>query len=399
MTAAQILGFVGILLVIGFLADFLFRKTNFPDILILLTIGYLIGPVFNLVNPTDLASATELVATLALVIILFNGGLHFDFAEVLSNAPRAIVLVILGVGIAITTTTAFAYYVLKWELLDSLLLGSILGGTSAAIVIPLINGARVTHEISTILSLESVLNSPVVIVLALVFLEVITSGQSGVEISSISLAIGLRFLIGIAIGASVGFFWLWLLTRMEKEVYSDILTLAVVFALYYVVELINGSGVIFALVFGLMLGNGVRVAKSMKLNRTKEATEIMQRFHSQIFFFVKTFFFIYLGLIVTFNQLNLVLIAVILSVLLLLTRYIAVLFTSLGSRTLMSNTGILTVMLTRGESAAVLAQIVFASSIANSSIYPDIIIVVIVTTVLISAIGIPIFARKKLLLG
>jgi len=320
MTAVQILGFIGILLVIGFLADFLFRKTNFPDILILLTIGYLIGPVFNLVNPADLAPATELVATLALVIILFNGGLHFDFAEVLSNAPRAIVLVILGVGIAVTTTTAFAYYVLKWALLDSLLLGSILGGTSAAIVIPLINGARVTHEISTILSLESILNSPIVIVLALVFLGVIINGQSGVEISSIGFSIGLRFLIGIAIGASVGFFWLWLLTRMEKEIYSDILTLAVVFALYYVVELINGSGVIFALVFGLMLGNGVKVAQSMKLNRTKEATEIMQRFHSEIFFFVKTFFFIYLGLIATFDKLNLVLIAVILAVLLLFTR-------------------------------------------------------------------------------
>ncbi len=394
MTAVQILGFIGILLVIGFLADFLFRKTNFPDILILLTIGYLIGPVFNLVNPADLAPATELVATLALVIILFNGGLHFDFAEVLSNAPRAIVLVILGVGIAVTTTTAFAYYVLKWALLDSLLLGSILGGTSAAIVIPLINGARVTHEISTILSLESILNSPIVIVLALVFLGVIINGQSGVEISSIGFSIGLRFLIGIAIGASVGFFWLWLLTRMEKEIYSDILTLAVVFALYYVVELINGSGVIFALVFGLMLGNGVKVAQSMKLNRTKEATEIMQRFHSEIFFFVKTFFFIYLGLIATFDKLNLVLIAVILAVLLLFTRYIAVLLTSLGSRTLMANTGILTTMLARGESAAVLAQIVFASGIANSSIYPNIIIVVVVTTVLISAIGIPIFARK-----
>jgi len=394
MTAAQILGFIGILLVVGFLADFLFRKTNFPDILILLTIGYLIGPVFNLVNPTDIASASALIATLALVIILFNGGLHFDFAEVLSNAPRAIVLVILGVGVAVATTTTFAYYVLKWELLDSLLLGSILGGTSAAIVMPLISRARVTHEVSTILCLESVLNSPVIIVLALVLLEVINSGQSGVEISAVGLAIGLRFLLGLAIGAAVGFFWLWVLTWMENEVYSDILTLAVVFTLYYAVELMNGSGVIFALVFGLMLGNGIKVASSMKLKRTKEATEIMQRFHSQIFFFVKTFFFIYLGLIVTFDKLSLVLIAVILSTLLLLTRYIAVLLSSVGSRSLMANTGILTVMLARGESAAVLAQIVFAAGIANSAMYPDIIIVVVVTTVLISAIGIPIFARK-----
>jgi Kef-type K+ transport system membrane component KefB len=53
MTATQILGFIGILLVIGFLADFLFRKTSFPDILILLALGYLIGPVFHIIDPSQ----------------------------------------------------------------------------------------------------------------------------------------------------------------------------------------------------------------------------------------------------------------------------------------------------------------------------------------------------------
>lgn len=171
MTAAQVLGFIGILLVIGFLTDYLFRKTNFPDILILLALGYLIGPIFNIVNPSDIASASGIIATLALVIILFNGGLHFDFAEVLSNAPRAIVLVILGVGVSLATTAVFAHYVLRWELLDSLLLGAILSGTSAAIVMPLITRARVPEQVSTLLCLESALNSPIVIVLALVILR------------------------------------------------------------------------------------------------------------------------------------------------------------------------------------------------------------------------------------
>jgi cell volume regulation protein A len=395
MTAVQVLGFIGILLIVGFLLDYLFRKTNFPDIFILLAIGYLIGPVFNIINPSDIASASEIIATLALVIILFNGGLHFDFAEVLSNAPRAITLVILGVGIGIATTTAFAHYVLKWELLDSLLLGSILGGTSAAIVMPLICRASVPEKISTLLSLEAVLNSPIVIVLALVILKVITSGETGIEFSTVGIDIATRFLLGTAIGVGVGFFWLFILTRMEREEYSDILTLAVVFAVYFGVELINGSGVIFALFFGLILGNGVKVAKFMRLRRTIESTDILKRFHSEIFFFVKTFFFVYLGLIVTFDKPNIIIIGIILSVLLLFTRYVAVLLTSAGSRTLFSNTGILTTMYARGETAAVLAQIVFVSGIANASVYPDVIIIVVITTVIISALGIPIFSRKS----
>jgi cell volume regulation protein A len=394
MTTAAVLAFIGILVLIGFLADYLFRKTNFPDILILLALGYLIGPVLNIVNPSDIASVSEIIATLALIIILFNGGLSFDFAEVLSNAPRAVVLVILGVGVSIATTAAFAHYILMWRLLDSLLLGSILGGTSAAIVVPLITRARVSEQVSTLLSLESILNSPLIIVFALVILKVITSGQTGIEPSEIGLAIGIRFLLGIAIGTAAGFFWLWILTRMEQEVYSDILTLAIVFVLYFGVELINGSGVIFALIFGLILGNGVRVAKFLRLRRTIESTEVMKRFHSEIFFFVKTFFFIYLGLIATFNKPNLILIGVILSILLLFTRYIAVLLTCIGSRALLGSAGILTAMFARGESAAVLAQIVLAAGIANALVYPDLIIVVVVTTVVISAIGIPIFGRR-----
>jgi len=225
-------------------------------------------------------------------------------------------------------------------------------------------------------------------------LEVITNGQTGIEVSAVGLEIAIRFLLGTAIGVAAGLFWLWILTRMEQEVYSDILTLAIVFMLYFGVELINGSGVIFSLVFGLILGNGVKVARFMRLRRTIESTEVMKRFHSEIFFFVKTFFFIYLGLIVTFNKLNIIVIGVILSGLILATRYMAVLLTSAGNRILFNNTGMLAVMFARGESAAVLAQIVVASGIANALIYPDIIMVVVVTTVIISAIGIPIFSQK-----
>ena len=394
MTATEIFGLIGILLIIGFLADYLFRKTSFPDILILLALGYVMGPVLNIIDPSRIAPASQMIASLALVIILFSSGLEFEFSRVLSSTPRAVLLVLLGVGVSIASITASAYYLFQWDLIDSLLLGSIVGGTSSAIVIPLITRARVPEQVSSLLCLESVLNSPVVIVMALVILEVINSGETGVEVSTVAQAIGIQFALGLAIGVVAGFFWLWILALLKEEAYSDMLTLAVVFLLYFAVESIHGSGVIFALVFGLMLGNGSSVARLLRIKRTVEATAIMRRFHSQIYFFIKTFFFIYLGLTITFNMPALVIIGVILSLILLLTRFIAVIITSIGSRTLLTNKGILTTMLARGESAAVLVQIVVAANIHNASVYPDLIMAIIVTTVIISAIGILIFARK-----
>jgi cell volume regulation protein A len=395
MTVAGVFGFIGILLLIGFLADFLFRKTSFPDILILLALGYLIGPVLNIVDPSQIAPASEIIASLALVVILFSAGLEFEFKKVLLGAPRAIVLVLLGVGVSIASIAAFTYYLLDWGLMDSLLLGTVVGGTSSAIVVPLISRARVPDQVSSLLSLESALNSPIVIVLALVILGAMSSGEAGLELSIIGQDIGIRFGLGVGIGAAVGFFWLWMLTVLEKDPYGDIATLAIVFLFYFVVEALNGSGVIFALVFGLILGNGVSVARLFRIKRTVEATDIMKRFHSQISFLIKTFFFIYLGLIITFKEPGLVVLGVFLSLILLFGRYIVVLLTSVGSRTLFSNSGILTTMFARGESAAVLIQIVVAAGILNASVYPDIIMSIIVTSVVISSIGIPIFAKKS----
>ena len=394
MTAEQILGLAGILLIIGFLADYLFRKTSIPDVLILIALGYLIGPVLYIVDPSDLAPASQIIASLSLVVILFHGGLDLDIATILSSAHRATILVFLGIAISMAATAAFVYYLLDWGLLHSLLLGAIVGGTSPSIVMPLINRARVTDEVSSVLSLESALNGALVIIIALVILQIMTTGTEGNLLSMAGKAIGIQFCLGAAIGTATGIIWLWLLTRLKGEAYDDILTLAVVFVLYFVVESINGSGVIFALLFGLVLGNGIRIPRLFTIRRTVAATEIMKKFHSQISFFIKTFFFIYLGLIMTFNEPRLIILSLILSLLLLFVRYLVVLISSLGNRTLSANKGLLTTMFPRGLSAAVLAQIVVTSGIPDASIYPDIIIAIILITVMISAIGIPVFARR-----
>ena len=396
MTAIEVLGFIGILLVVGFLADFFFRKTNLPDILILLALGYVIGPVFGIISPAELAPASQIIASLALVVILFNGGLDLEFAKIMSTAPRAIALALLGIGASMAATAAFAFYLLGWEPMNSLLLGAIIGGTSPAIVMPLLNRAKVPAEVSSVLNLASAFDGALVIIIALVVLEVMTTGATGNEFVMAGQVIAVQFIVGAAIGVAAGFLWLWILTLLEGETYDDVLTLAIVFLFYFGVESIGGSGVIFALVFGMILGNGIGVANFLRIKRTVEIHELMMKFHSQMSFLIKTFFFVYLGLMITFDEPDLIVGAVGLSFVLLLVRYIVVLLSSMGNRKLMANRGVLTTMLPRGLSAAVVAEIVVGSAIPGASVYPRIIIIVIVATVVISAIGIPIFARKPL---
>jgi len=395
MTAAHILGFLGILLIIGFIGDYLFKKISFPDILVLLALGYVAGPVLHLVDPAWVALASPIIANLSLVVILFNGGLGLDFSQVRATAPRAIALALVGIVASMIAATAFVYYILDWELMSSLLLGAIVGGTSPAIVMPLIGRAKVSPEISSLLHIESALNGALVIVIALVILEVMTVGATEHVAPVIVKAIGMRFLIGLGIGGAAGFAWLLVLTFIEGELYDDILTLAVLFLLYLAVESLQGSGAIFALAFGLILGNGMDFARFLRTKRTSEIHNTMMKFHSQIYFIVKTFFFAYLGLMITFDDPNVIVPSILLSLVLLGVRCIVVPAISIGKRRLLANTGILATMLPRGLSAAVVAEIAAISAIPNARLYPEIVIVVIATTVIISAVGIPLFARKS----
>jgi cell volume regulation protein A len=395
MTATHILGFLGILFIIGFIGDYLFRKISFPDILVLLGLGYVAGHVLHIVDPAWVAPATPVIANLSLVIILFNGGLGLEFVQARASAPRAIALALVGIGASMISAATFVYYVLDWELMNSLLLGAIVAGTSPAIVMPLIGRAKVPAEVSSLLHIESALNGALVIVIALVVLEVMTAGATGNIGPAIAKAIGVRFLIGLGIGGAAGFAWLWVLTFIEGELYDDILTLAVLFLLYLAVESLHGSGAIFAIVFGLILGNGMDFARFMRTKRTIEIHNTMMKFHSQIYFIVKTFFFAYLGLMITFDDPNVIVPSIILSLILLVVRCVVVPVISIGNRNLLTKTGILATMLPRGLSAAVVAEVVAASTIANARLYPEIVILVIATTVIISAVAIPLFAGKS----
>jgi cell volume regulation protein A len=395
MTAAQILGFLGILLIIGFIGDYLFKKISFPDILVLLVLGYVAGHVLHIVDPAWVAPASPIIANLSLVIIMFNGGLGLEFSQARATAPRAIALALLGIGASMMAAAAFVYYVLDWELMSSLLLGAIVGGTGPAIVMPLVGRAKVSPEVSSLLHIESALNGALVIVIALVILEVMTAGATGNVAPVIAKAIGMRFLIGLGIGAAAGFAWLWVLAFIEGELYDDILTLAFLFLLYLAVENLQGSGAISALVFGLILGNGMDFARFLRTKRTSEIHNTMMKFHSQISFLVKTFFFAYLGLMITFDEPSIIVPSIILSLVLLAVRFIIVPAISIGKKSLLANTGILATMLPRGLSAAVVAEVAAASAIPDARLYPEIVTVVIAATVIISAVGIPLFARKS----
>jgi len=407
VTLALILG--GSIIVIGFLGNYLFERTGFPDMLWLIVLGLLVGPVTGLVDASSIMGLAPYLAALALVFILFDGGMLMNIYRVFSESPRAMILAGAGFAMSVAATTLFMMYIVIPDkpLLYSLLFGTILGGSSSIAVISLVSRIRVSEKCSTILSIESAITDILCIVFSLAVIEIILKGTA-IDLTTIGQSIASRFSVGIVLGVVFGLIWLSALKRIAKTSYAYMLTLAVVLLAYAFSEYLGGSGSLCCLLFGIMLGNEKEIYKILRMERPPNDTVDggLKRFESEVAFLLRTFFFVYIGLIVTIGDIITVVTGVILSLMLLLVRLGAVSFATVRSDGLKKERPIMGVVLTRGLAAAVLATLPLQYTDATkypeagpifqilSPYYINLAVIVILATAIIATIGIPLLKRR-----
>jgi len=383
----------GVIVCLGYIGNFLFKRKGIPDNLILILLGIALGPALHLIDPAGFTNMAPIFSSLALLLILFDGGMNLNLYKVLEESPKAMVLGVMNVLLSMALTAAFTSVVLGWELIHGLLLGTIVGGTSSSIVLSLTSKMAVPERIDTLLSLESVFTDAIVIVLGITFLDLIVSAKSMV-FSDVAKSIASAFSIGFVFGLICGVVWLKLLSVLRDQTLDDILTLSVVMFFYGLTEVVGGNGAIFALMFGLVLGNGAEIGGIFRMEGIVEIGGIMRKFMSQMSFFIRTYFFVYLGLILFIENSMTVIYSVALSLLLLVGRYIAVMFTTFRDPELGEYGSVLTSMMPRGLAAAIMAQLAASSGIAHASIFPELIMIVIIVSVVVSSVGAALLERR-----
>ncbi|MEE8133026.1 MAG: cation:proton antiporter [Nitrososphaerales archaeon] len=384
------MGLADIFILIGYVSDYIFRRFGLPDIIILFAIGLLLGPFFGVIERADIIDFAPLLSALVITIILFDGGLNMNYKRVLKGSGRAIILAATGVVLTMITTALVTVPMLGWAPEMGLLMGAIIGGTSAAIVIPLANKVNSNQKTSTLLSLESAYTDVIVIMVVLAIIQIITIQTNPDVLSFVSRGIVNGILIGAAIGIIVGLAWMRALIAM-KTAYEDILTLAIAFVLYGITEFLGGSGPVVALAFGITFGNASRIFRSLKheLPHVRDSTvEVSaKKFHSQISFMVRAIFFVFLGLIVSISNTGMIIAGIIVALTLFFARIGASWVSTYKDEELRKDMWLISFMLPRGLAAAVAAQLPLLYKIEGASVFTDIAFVVIVATVTITGIG------------
>lgn len=393
---------IGAIIFIGFFGNLIFTRFRVPDVLLLVALGMLIGPdllggAFNLVTKGTLAGINQyrdFLLTAALVLILFDAGLNLNIKSVLQSMKLAAFTTVLTLLLEIVIVALALHFIMDVDILLALVVGTIIGGTGEAVVIPIVNKMRIREETKAMLVMESVISDVIVIVVAITLMSVIALGDfNAVDVAR---EIAVKFVVAGVIGLLAGIGWLFVLQRLQSQPLSYMITVAALFLVAGFVEVdpINSSSAVAALMFGLAIGNRRFVKRWLTSVSLRLSTdEHIQEFHSEISFFVRTFFYVYLGLLFrfsTFETIHLALGIGIIVIIVIVRRMTSLLASRLGDLD-KTDADALFSMMPRGLAAAVLATMP-ATLLAGTDVWKDKYDQLILNIVLIVILGTTILA-------
>lgn len=384
---SNIILLVGILVFVAHFLSQLFRKTHIPDVLVLVLIGILAGPLLGLVSPADFGKVGSVISTIALVVILFESGTSLDL-NVLGNSLGAsgkLTIICFALTMGIITLLGLGMLELPW--ISATMLGAILGGTSSAVVIPMVGALNLSEKPTTVLVLESAVTDVLCIISVFALLQV--SAEGGVDPGRLVGSVLAALIFAMVIGVFGGFGWLLVLRKVRDFPNTMSSTVAYVFIVYGITEAMGFSGAIAALAFGISLTNYEKLGMShIKLLAGKKITPLTDAdllFYSEAVFLLKTFFFIYLGISIQFGAEELMLVASIIVSAVFIVR-IGVTRLTIGSGYTSRDAAITSMMAPKGLAAAVLAAIPIQHDIAGGEIIRDTTYMVILFSIVLCAL-------------
>lgn len=349
--------FLGLLIFCAHLFNAWFSKRRIPDVLLLMLIGILVGPVSGWVKPEQLNDVGPIFASLTLLFILFDSGIDMRLDVVRRYWTGVVQVTFLSFVLSMATVTVIAFYLTDLELKACMLLGGMVAGTAAAIVIPLVRQMKVSDKTRVTLVLESAISGVLCIVISLAFIEGYKLGN--VSIGSMLGRVFASILMSLIIGLVAGIVWSSFMERVRKLQNSMFLTPAFVFIIYGISEALGYSGAISALAFGLVLGNPeyfeMSFLKKLKLRDMTPLAGTEKSFFKEFVFILKTYFFVYIGICIPFTNTTALAYGAIIAAALFVVRFILVLI--VGKNNTPVDRLTVSIMIPKGLVSAVLASV------------------------------------------
>lgn len=381
---------IAIILSLGVGGQWLANRLRIPGVLLLLTSGILVGPVFHIIDPVEDFGTDILfpVVGLAVGLLLYEGGLGLKIDRL--TAGRSVILRLVTLGALVTWLIGWAATQVLFDVSTSsaALIGAILVVSGPTVVIPLLHLARPREPTGSILRWEGIVIDPVGATLAIVVLD---AGLHESNLGAASLQIGITLGAGAVAGAVVAAIAMFVLHKhwVPDQLLNPAMLAAAIVAYAIANQIAPEAGLMATTMLGLVLANQHLVPNHQ-----------LTAFSEDVGHLILGTLFIVLGAMVNLDDLFEVLprALILIAILVFVARPVAVWLSTIGSGMQRNDKYFLAWMAPRGIVAASVATVFSQTLIEEGSgEVPELVPVVfatVIVTVALYGLTATIVARK-----
>lgn len=262
---------------LGVFSQWLAWCANWPAIVLFLAGGVIVGPLLGWIDPsTDIGPILDPLVSLAVAVILFEGGMRLHWHELRHAAHGVGRLVTLGSILTWGLTSLAAHYIggLGWPV--AILLGAILIVTGPTVIVPMLRQSSLNGRTASYLKWEGIINDPIGALLAVVVFQYFVFASHGGPIALVFIDLGWAILTALALGGGVSMILAWSFNHAWVPEYLKApVTFACVMVIYVLANSIFAeAGLLAVTVMGMAMGN-MRIAGVGELRRFKEYISIL----------------------------------------------------------------------------------------------------------------------------
>lgn len=297
--AAEGLFIVGFIIVIGLFSQFIFRRFRIPDALLLIVFGVFLS-FFSVVDGIRGGSAElSFLIIFSLIYVIFYGSLQVRLNAVFSTLKFAFFSAFFSfVVIAFLVGLIAHLFGFSWVL--SFSLGAIFSLLDTSIIYSLLENLKVSEKAQAQIHTESAILDCFVIVSVLSLLNFASTGLGDFFGGLLS-----YLFLSAAIGGLAAFIWVFVLRAVGDYTSAPIATMAVLSMMYAFAEYVNSSGVVAVFAFSIVLGNAyswIKLLSKQQQEKVAVLSSPAKSFFRELSFLVRTFMFVYLGVLVDFSH-------------------------------------------------------------------------------------------------
>ena len=276
------IGALGILILSGVFSRAFLKMTGISDVFILMLLGVAAGALLPDNAVTGLQGLMLPLGAVALLMIMLEEGMLIPFENLHKHVHKAFLFGAVSFLLSFALGAGLFYFIAGFPLFFSLLIGAMFASVAPELLSGFLSSIGTSESVKGIGEIEAVFSEALSVIIALTIISAMLV-RATFPLSDLPLQLAFIFLLSLALGGIFAALWKAIFSKMEHE-NMHLLVIGLAAILYALAGAVGANGVIAVFAFAFLLGN-----------TSHASIAEVRRFQSEIGFFLRTFFFVYLG--------------------------------------------------------------------------------------------------------